>query len=376
MKIKLIIKISLILICIFFYCYFAIKTDNGNSYNVSIDTAKPINIEWPVEIAIVGDEGEKGFRIGPNIGRGWLEEAGGKASYSFYVPKDDKYYIWVYCLWFDECSNAVFAKIDDMEKVILGNDPVYDQWHWRRGFDVRLGKGTHTIVLSNHSDHISLQTLYLTNSVTSTPDNTATVFSDIFYDGFDGCDQGNYSEKISEKTVWKKFSGEWIVGTSPHATSSTENILIGESKTDSIIFYENQEWTDYSLNITMQPIPDSSLSSAGICFGVKDPNSYHELTFNYSENSDTCNMQICKKQNGVLEILSEFPVPWNLNQWHQLEISLSETNITVQIDDITPFVIPKDYKITGGIGIHLNGEIKSYFDDIHVINTIEKTLSK
>ena len=30
-------------------------------------------------------------------------------------------------MWFDECANAVFAKIDDLDKAILGNDPLYNQ---------------------------------------------------------------------------------------------------------------------------------------------------------------------------------------------------------------------------------------------------------
>jgi len=44
--------------------------------NIEINADKPLAIDWPFEIAVVGDEGEKGLRIGPNIGRGWCGEAG------------------------------------------------------------------------------------------------------------------------------------------------------------------------------------------------------------------------------------------------------------------------------------------------------------
>ena len=97
------------------------------------------------------------MRIGPNIGRGWCNEAAGSAEYKFYLPADGLYTIWTYALWHDECSNAVFAQIDDQKKAILGNDPVYNQWHWVRGFSIDLKKGSHTLHLSNHSDNIAVQ---------------------------------------------------------------------------------------------------------------------------------------------------------------------------------------------------------------------------
>ena len=41
----------------------------------------------------------------------------------------------------------------------IGGGEIYNQWHWVRGFEVYLEKGTHTLVLSNHSDHICVQTV-------------------------------------------------------------------------------------------------------------------------------------------------------------------------------------------------------------------------
>jgi len=184
-KIKTVLISIAIIICIIVYGFFAVKKETGPEFAVSIDLAKPLAIEWPCEVSIVGDNGEKGLRIAPKVGRGWRGEAGGKADYRFFIPQDGKYHIWAYCLWFDECANAVFAQIDNQDKAIVGNDPVYNKWHWVRGFDVTLKKGTHSLVLSNHSDHIAIQKIVFSNS-SAPPQQTGLVFSDIFYDGFDG----------------------------------------------------------------------------------------------------------------------------------------------------------------------------------------------
>ena len=61
------IKTLLILVCIGIYGYSAVDTNSGQAHSISIDTGKPLSIVWPFETAIVGDNGERGLRIGPNI---------------------------------------------------------------------------------------------------------------------------------------------------------------------------------------------------------------------------------------------------------------------------------------------------------------------
>ena len=192
-KLKRIIFPVIIISCVITYGFFSIKKEPDQEFAVSVDLAAPLAIEWPCEVSIVGDNGEEGLRIAPKAGRGWKNEAGGKAGYRFFIPEDGEYLLWAYCLWYDECTNAVYAQIDDEDKAIIGNDPVYSKWHWVRGFNVSLKKGTHDLQLSNHSDHIALQKILFSSSPTTEPQQASVVFSDMFYDGFDGCDQGNFT---------------------------------------------------------------------------------------------------------------------------------------------------------------------------------------
>ncbi len=360
MKIKNIIAASTIFICAIIYCYSAIDTKTQSVFGVNIDMSMPLSIVWPFEISVIGDNGEKGLRIAPKIGRGWKGEAGGEASYKFYIPQDGRYRLWAYCLWFDDCANAVFARIDTMEKAIVGNDPIYKKWHWARGFDVDLKKGTHTIVLSNHSDHISVLKILLTSSTSAAPREPGLVFSDIFYDGFDGCDYGNF-------TTWQIINGKWVVQNPTEQMCFTENVLIGESADNSLILYKSDVWSDYSLNLMVKSIPSQDTRAViGICFGVKDPNNYHVLKIKPVENAGNADLQLVRNTNKQTEVLVNFNVPWQAGKWHQVEISLSNGKIITRVDDGQAVQTPVNFIITGGIGLLLEGKISAYFDDIHV----------
>ena len=345
-QIKILLKIILVLVCIGIYGYASINTDDGISYNISIDTGNPLHIESPAEIAFVGDEGEKGFRIGPKIGRGWAGEAGGAASYKFYIPKDGKYHIWAYCLWYDVCANAVFVKIDDNEKIILGNDPVYKEWHWFRGFDIYLNRGTHDLELSNHSDHIAIQEIIFSNSVSTEPQMEGIVFSDIFYDGFDGCDQGNFSS-------WQQINGAWQVTNLEKQTEAydLQNYLEGQSEDEAFITFQNNDWQDYSFNASIKVQPfDSSDCAIGICLGLTDPNNFNQVQIKPYLDSKKAKITVIDKQ--------------------QVQISTVEKYIEISIGDSVPVKIETNEEITGGIGISLQGNITAYFDDIHVRKVI------
>ncbi len=360
-----VIKIILILACIGIYGYSAIDIDTGRNYSVNIDTGKPLSVVWPFETAIVGDSGELGLRIGPKIGRGWRNEAGGEATYRFYIPTDGKYYIWAYCLWFDECANAVFAKIDETDKAIIGNDPIYKKWHWVRGFDIRLKKGTHTLTLSNHSDHIAIQKVFFTNSSYTKPEDCELVFSDIFYDGFDGCDQGNFEN-------WDIVSGWWLVQNPTEQKRLEENILIGNSEDKALIIYKGDDWSNYSLNVAVQFVQtDNKSADLGICFGLKDDNRYHQLSLRPVEQFDTCRLQIIRKDSHETMTLADLDVPWKSDKWHQVEIALNEGQIAVKVDNIETATVQADYKITGGIGFRLGEKTTVYFDDIHIRQIID-----
>jgi len=355
---KLFIPVS-IFICLMIYGYSAIRIDTESPFGINIDLGKPFSVQWPCDIAIIGDNGEKGLRIPPKVGRGWRGEVGGSADYKFFVPEDGKYHIWAYSLWFDECANAVFAQVDNMDKAIIGNDPIYNEWHWVRGFDLKLKKGTHDLILSNHSDHIAIQEIFITNSSSQTPGGTGLVFSDIFYDGFDGCDQGNF-------TRWEITKGSWSVLDPQAQACFVENALLGKSEDEAIIIYAGDDWGDYYLDLQVRSeLAKAAYSDVEICFNYADSENCNKFKIMPTETADEVRMLLVEKVDGEETELADFTLPWQPQSWHHLRIGSSAGKIEAQLDECPPVAVTCREK-EGGIAFILNGKIEAYFDDIHV----------
>lgn len=363
MQIRKSIIAILVVLSFVIYMLATISIDDGYVHNISIDLGRPLHIVWPCEVAIVGDDGEKGLRIAPNIGNGWDGKAGGESRYQFYVPKGGTFYTWTYCRWFDECSNAIFAQIDEFEKSILGNDPVYGQWHWVKGFEISLKQGTHIITLSNHSDHVSLQKILLTNSSSAMPDDCGIIFSDIFYDGFDGCDQGNF-------LTWEQISGHWLVQT-PESKKSWEigDLLKGVSEDSALILRRNDDWTDYSLSVSLKFDQfDNDKGGVGVCFGVTAEDRYYQLMLCPIHNTRNVEMTIFHVIGQDRNVLTRHEILYNNNDWNHVTIRHDAKTIKAKLNDSKELSFPLQQSISGGIGLSIEGNGSVLFDNVHVRN--------
>lgn len=346
--------------CMLVYGYTAIDTTAGRAFSVNVDLGRPESIVWPFEIAIVGEMGQEGLRIAPNVGAGWKDQAGGEATYRLYVPQDGRYYVWANALWFDKCTNAIFAKVDQHERAIIGNDPVYRKWHWVRGFSIPLNKGAHLLQLSNHSDNVSLQNVLFINSATVTPDDCSVVFSDVFYDGFDGCHVGNFAS-------WEVIRGDWTVKKPAVQHSYVENALIGRSEDSAVILYHADEWSNYSFRVAVKTAPaQDARAAAGLLFGVQDPNHFHQLKWVRLAGSDNVQMQLIRQADGQMTPLTTFHAAYQSDVWHQVEVALDARVITVRLDNVELAAWHGDHDIAGGIGLFVEGQTTAYFDDAHV----------
>lgn len=336
------------------WLFSALRLEERQIHNLQIPLGQPHEIVWPCEVAIVGDLGENGLRIGANIGRGWRGEAAGHARYRFYVPADGTYTLWAYVDWFDECANAVYVQFDEADKIILGNDPVYQQWHWVRGIDTKLSKGTHVLTLSNHSDHIALETLFLSSSPHALPDQSEHVFSDIFYEGFDGCDQGNFNQ-------WDAVSGKWQVLNPFDEMAFNQNILVNRTETDAILVCPQRVKPHMSIQVSIfhSEEPDN-LMQAGIRFGIEDDTNYYHLSWR-----DT-HVRLYRFNNGTKKLLSEFTSPFIAGKWHDITIALHVGHCEITIDQEETQTIATADPIVGQIALTAQKQTSIYFDNIHI----------
>ncbi len=324
-----------------------------------LDMARPVMIEYPFELVEIGENGELGLCIGPNSGRGWLAEAGGAATYNFYAPRDDEYVIWAYCLWQDECTNAIYVQIDEADKAIIGNDPVFKRWHWVRAFTISLSRGFHVLRLSNHSDNVAIRRVFLTSSADGTPDDAPMTTIDLFRDTFNGCDKGNFR-------LWERFGGSWQV-THRDDQSPADNLLVGESTEEALLVLREWEWHDFVLTVSVKSLVKGDLQSwAGVCFGLKDDGDYYQLRWNEPTGADTARMQLIRKSHGSVELVTEYEVPWQRGKWHELELAVQPGRIQITVDRGIREDLQFEGEARGGIGLWLSGNTEAHFDDVHV----------
>ena len=350
----------LVFLCVLAYGASVFRLGDGRVLSVSVDLANPQTIVAPCEVSIVGDMGERGLRIPPKVGSGWKGKVGGEATYRFYAPQEGRYHIWVNALWFDKCTNAVFAQVDSLDKAVLGNDPVYQQWHWVRGFAVTLSKGAHALTLSNHSDHISLQKIWFVNSSTAVPDDCSIIFSDVFYDGFDGCHIGNFAS-------WEPVSGEWEVVRPEAGSCYAENALVGRSQEEAIILYEGDDWSGYSYRVAVRfGVVSDSDAAAAILFGVLDRHKYFQLAFRTPDENGEVTWELSHHGDQATHLLATSHVAWCLDDWHEVEVVLDGQTVHVIIDGQNQGETAVDGQISGGIGLCVLGQSTAVFDDIHV----------
>ncbi|MFA6133468.1 MAG: family 16 glycoside hydrolase [Phycisphaerae bacterium] len=327
---------------------------------VWVDASRPLAIEPPFDVVPIGPEGERGLWIGPNVGRGWKKEAGGSATYQFEVAQAGEYWLWAYCLWHDACTNAIYAQVDGMPAAILGNDPLFGQWHWVRGFAVRLKAGPHRLVLSNHSDNLAVRQLFLTDSPTDHPDRGAPSFVELFYEGFDGCDNGDFA-------AWRQQGGQWFVEHPQEVADKGKKVLIGRCDGRALITMNGNEWGRYDLSALVKLVAmNGPGSSAQICFGLSDGDNYYALQLQDSGRADVVQAQLVRRRGGVQSVLAAFESPWQAGAWHDVEIDNARDALTVRIDGVKRGCATDPTPVGGGIGLRLEGKAEAHFDDVHV----------
>ena len=327
--------------------------------DIWIDAGRPLEVKAPFDIVEIGKKGERGLWIGPEIGRGWKGEAGGEATYGFYVDSDGEYWLWAYCLWHDECTDAVYAEIDDMKRAIVGNDPIYGRWHWVKAFSIDLKRGKHLLRLSNHSDNIAVLKLFLTSSPSARPEESEPAFTDLFYEGFDGCDDGNFA-------LWEMYGGSWVVSRSLDQQDTLKKELVGTSQGKALLAYRMELPGAYVINASVLSAGTGDSSETGFCFGLAGEADYHQLRWTGIPEGKKADMRIVRALDGATDTLARFQVPWKSGVWHEIEIRVEQGRVTIAVDGGKETAVPMAGGTHGGIGLWLSGQVTARFDNIRV----------
>lgn len=119
------------------------------------------------------------------------------ASYGMDVLQEGSYQFWGRCYWPGACSNNFLIKVDESPKILFGDDPLLEQWHWVKGPLFFLKKGKSTLFIWNEEFDSRLDKMLLTTDTYFVP-STSNEARDYDID-FESGDTRNISPNSSNK---------------------------------------------------------------------------------------------------------------------------------------------------------------------------------
>jgi len=339
-------------------------TSRPPSHRILIPLDLPVVVELPVQVDVVDSGGARGLRIPPNTGRGWAGEAGGTAVYRFHIPQAARYTPWAYCLWQGPCSNAIFTGFDEADPFILGNDPVYKEWHWVRGPAVELSRGTHTLTLSNHSDHVALGRLMLLSDPADRPDGSASAVYDLFYDGFDGCDGGNI-------TAWRLDTPGWALAEPLGEDRYEARVLRGQGdlagpdpERGVYAVVGDASWRDVALTVSAHVRRPGSFA---LCFDFKGSQNHLALRWRpAAPGAAKDTVEAWRVTADAAQLLGFCTVPAISDRWREITIQAENDRLMLYVDGREAGCIDGPAQLDGPVALHVAPGADVWFDDVHV----------
>jgi len=327
-------------------------------HRVLIPADRPFAIAEPMRVDVLNHDGDRGVRIPSDVGRGWCGEAGGMARYRCYVPADGRYTLWAFCLWGGACTNAVYVQIDDLPRVILGNDSDYERWHWVRGTTWPLTRGTHTLTLSNHSDGIAMQRLALLSDPLDRPDDGTPGLYDLFYDGFDGCDGGNIA-------AWRLSGKEWHLFEPAGNQDYAHRVLAGEAPSNdapiSAVVGDNS-WHDCVVNLSMRVV---SAGRVALALGYQGADDGLRCEWHLPE-TGSARLRVVRRDAGQGVPLGEIDTLMKVGHWHDLGLTAGPGELRVSLDGTVIGRFPFEGVLNGPLTLLVSEGASVWFDDVHV----------
>ena len=110
------------------------------------------------------------------------DEHTGKVKFTAKSEEAGTYIAWVHAKWRDTCSNSCSLKVADGTDFTVGNDDVFNVWHWVPAFKHTFAKGDNPVTISEREDGIFFDQILFTKDAAYVPTGaitTAGVLRDI-----------------------------------------------------------------------------------------------------------------------------------------------------------------------------------------------------
>ena len=288
-------------------------------------------------------------------GQGWRGKGGGEVTYRIELDKGGEYTLWARTLWQDGCTNAMFMKANKGPQFVLGNDAIFQQWHWVKGQTMTLEKGVNLIKLANHSDGISMDKFVLTNDPLYLPEGLGQGITR-FYDGFAGCDGDNTGS-------WDIRGGNWrVIPSIGESAGGVNDALAQWDPAGGIALGGFTTWKNYDLEVKMM---QSSTGKVTLLYFHQDEENEMRLVCDSKDESTEVRLE--RITNGERSVLASQEFPLSFDHWYTIGLKREDDQLVAYIDEEVIFNIDWPSNQTQGqIGLSTQNTTGVYFDNVEV----------
>ena len=328
------------------------KSDEEQVY-IWLEGEKADSIIEPMTISRMrGASKNSALNIPRGSGAGWRGEAGGKAVYNVDLSKDSMLNLWMRTQWTDGCGNTFFVSVNNGKKMIIGNDAIFNTWHWVSIGNLSLKKGRNLIEISNREDGVALDKILLTN------DNEFKPRLELrnFFDGFGGCDGNNDASWESKSGLWKVIV-EPIEGLKDSYSQLNDGVCV--------VLAGDTNWNNYNISCMVRSGGENGL---GIFSYYLDEKNYDLIRWaspgsrlSYSGKIE----YVCRKE-GNETIIASVQYPLESDRWYEVERIAKDDIDMIYIDGEEIFSIPRQIGYKGKIGLYSEENPGSFFDNVNV----------
>jgi hypothetical protein len=159
---------------------------------------------------------------------------------------------------------------------------------------------------------------------------------------------------------WTTIGGNWgVVADGASQVFNQSNVL------NEALAFAGGGWSNYTYSAKVKLL--NSAANAGLTFRAINANNYYMFRINNSTKA----VELYKKINGTLTLLSSAAFSNSINQWYTLKVTASGNQITGYVDDIQMISWTNNISelSSGFIGFRMHGATAS-FDDVIVTSNI------
>ncbi len=285
----------------------------------------------------------------------------GSARLPFGVAETGIYRLWVRVHWRDSCANSVSVSIDDSTPLVVGQDAVYETWHWMDAGDWDLSAGTHALVLREREDGIGVDQFLLTPDRDFVPTGPVTA-------GLMGGGRRRFADSFDRSPghgspAWHFMSGTWDIAFSLDPNRIPDQYSLSADATDgqAVALIRGVPWKGWRLTF--------SVHAAGAArFGTvltDGPETLEETEWTLADSSTGFRFRSRGSEGGTPGADEVIP-GMAFGQWHRIVVERWAWIVRVYLNGILVFARTDVAPLVGVPGLAVSAG-EALFDDVRVV---------